>query len=310
MSHISIAQRFCPFSHLPGSSALLPGSALVVRAYPTRLELRSLEGETLAVRDYPVVGPVKEFTLQQDLEKGHIRVWGKTADGFFRYRIHATADGAQLVAEKGPMETELLLGTSQEIYTPPALERIAFGDHHKQDWEGVKRRNTLAEILPFWFHLSQHTPSQEGTLFSKNLAHLFQAGFSGILVPQTADPLLQGIPVTLPEVPLLLLTEGGTFIRSLLLQETEGALSLVPGITRELQSGRALGLRTKWGVLDMEWRSGKLRRVALEATKSGTLSLVLPKEIKRFRVNGVRQDAGSHLSIAQGERAELDRFEK
>jgi hypothetical protein len=312
---IKIAQRYKPFSHRPGTAALLPGSSLVVRAYPTRLEIFSLSGELLVERSWPLEGPVAEFTVEQDLEKGHLRVWGSAENGYYRYRLHATEDGVQLVSEKGQISSEIVLGMSTTCYSLPPLERISFGDHHKQEWEGVKRRFTLSEFLPFWFHLGQQLPEKQGdlpNLSANQLPALFLSRFQGLLVPTFKDYNYEGIDFQVDEdlCPLLLLTEGSRLIRSLLLMGSSETFSLLSGLPQQLHAGRAVGMHMEWGSLDMEWRSRRLRRVILRATEKCSLQLTVPKEIKRFRCRGRFIAAGQKIELMKGEEVECDRFER
>ena len=64
MIRISIAERFKPFSHTPGTKYILPYSTLTVQVFPTliRVEEREIPLE--------LTGPVVDFTAQIDLEKG------------------------------------------------------------------------------------------------------------------------------------------------------------------------------------------------------------------------------------------------
>ena len=103
---IDIAARFKPFSHCPGTYVLLPGSTLRLQIFPTRLHVDDLAGPlpvSLATIDFDLTGPVDEFSIQQDLERGNVRVWGKTSSGFVRYTIHFLIQpnsGIKLFVEK------------------------------------------------------------------------------------------------------------------------------------------------------------------------------------------------------------------
>jgi len=101
---IKIAARYRPFSHLPGSSCLLPCTAIEVEAFPSLLRFWDLSGaERKSVGEYPldVVGPVAQFTLQQDLEKGSVAIWGHAKNGYYFLQLTATAEGIAIATRGG-----------------------------------------------------------------------------------------------------------------------------------------------------------------------------------------------------------------
>jgi hypothetical protein len=65
--NLTIAEKFCPFSHTPGSSCLIPGTWWSVQAFPTRLCF-SHRDQRIEI-SLELTGPVELFTLEQDLEK-------------------------------------------------------------------------------------------------------------------------------------------------------------------------------------------------------------------------------------------------
>jgi len=72
---IKIAERLRPFSHTPGASCLIPGTCFAVTAFPTLLRIDQHEIKL------KLTGPVSNFTLQQDLEKNCVFVFGKAKEG-------------------------------------------------------------------------------------------------------------------------------------------------------------------------------------------------------------------------------------
>jgi len=231
---ITIAQRFSPFSHAKGSTFLLPKSTWAIRVYPTRLEYTDLEGKNSPFFiDFSFVGPIGEFTGELDLERGVLRVFGKTKEGYMRYVVERESTGISLTIEKTPKERvscsisslgkkELAKGESilipvkgdkHQIEAP--RERLSLGMHKAQEWESICRRLDFKEIFPLWLRLAAWIPHKEnrssngnGLLLSecqelitkgirdKVLAafeRFFLAAFSGLLVPRLIDTEYQGI---------------------------------------------------------------------------------------------------------------------
>lgn len=95
--HITIANKLMPYSHAAGSRALLPGTAFVVEAYPALLRLYRLDKdpmEQIAELALQLPGPMKQFTLQQDLKSGEMRIWGETDYGAIRYALRPSIDNS------------------------------------------------------------------------------------------------------------------------------------------------------------------------------------------------------------------------
>ncbi len=309
MMEIKIAARLRPFSHEPGISCLLPGSTTEVTVYPALLCIGGKK-IPLAVR-----GPMPEFTVMQDLEQGCIRVWGKTADGFLRYRL----DGKALTVERGSLTIDGQLGIATE---PLSSERLSLGSHKLQEWEQLARRRDLREILPLWLRLGQMTPVEPrkergGTLslldgcaealdsgrperVVPEFLQLFEAGFHGLLVPHLEDRkhLGLGLPsLSQPASALALLTEGAALIRSLVIASTVSEIALLPCMPPEFFCGRYLNAATPWGTIDLEWTKKAVRQVCLRATKTGDAAFRFPRSVRRFRLRTSRQDRGIELTV-------------
>ncbi len=269
---ITIANRLRPFSHTPGTQCLIPGTTKVLTAYPTRIEI---DGEA---QELEVTGPVEKFLVQQDLEKGCVTVEGHAASGFFRHVIQGE-----------PI---------------PHLERLSLGCHKKQDWDLVTRRCDLIEIAPFWFQLAQWTPGSADKALEMDLKQAFQAGFTGILVPQANDPLHQG----LPRPPSDLLHAGAQAIRDAILQADATSLT-IPRPTWTV--GRLVGAQAPFGTIDLEWTKGAPRQMVIHPSPDTQITLHLPPEIKQCRLNRTTVlKNGALLNLQAGEVVALDRFEK
>lgn len=229
---ILIAERLRPYSHTPGTHCIVPGSSMSAQIFPCLVKFRDHRqamSNLVAEIHFDLTGPWKKFTVLQDLERGWIQVWGETPHGFVRYRLisHSPGSGVSLYLEKAPNDRlELTQGNTKHIlkskeslplvfkdqenhlYTPPTTDRLSLGNHKAQDWDLVRRRLDLKEILPAWFRLGQLIPpleippAYEGNLellrqcqevinggkpeqIAQSFNNLFQAGFEGILTPPT-----------------------------------------------------------------------------------------------------------------------------
>lgn len=312
---IRIASRLRPFSHLPGASCLIPGTGIEVEAFPALIRLKN-SGKEIPLE---IKGPLKQFTLMQDLERGCVTVFSE------QYRLHVLPNG-EITDQKNPP-------------LPPIKnqERLSLGSHKKQEWEGIKRRLDPCEFFPLWFRLGfslelpprpegnvgmfgllaecreaieAHTPERIIPAFQK----LFLAGFRGILVPRLRDDEHQGIVIDnaiAPTSALYLLQEGAALIRSLFLVSSGNELAILPNLPPELFAGRMLNLACPgFGELDLEWTKKTIRQIEFRAACDGELHLRFPSAIRTFRLRGKICGNGEALEIKSGDHYVLDQFKK
>lgn len=301
---ITIAQRLKPFVHVPGQMCVLPGTLLAVRAFPTLAIVYDISGaECVEVgrHVWHAQGPVKDFTVQQDLEKGCIRVWGHAQNGFFRYRLAKVGKKYSLFIEKAPDQFgDGISVAEEEVGISP--ERLFLGVDKQQDWTDVKRRQSPAEIYPFWLKLGSMTPDSvlvnggTAALLQQNtLSSLLSAGFEGLLFPRLEDTDHQGYdlpPLEERASPAVLLSEGAKLIRSLFFQQDGQELRVLPAIPHEFHSGRFIHVACDGGELDLEWRSRKLRRMVFRCNKTGEYLFVFPPKLKTFRLREIEHTRG------------------
>ena len=360
---IAIAERLKGFVHRPGVRALIPGSSLVAEAYPARLEFYDL-GESTPCGEVALTleGAGEHFTLEQDLERGHLKIFSSFGRKLFRVSLSACEGGVLLLVDKLPypmafqsrwrgVEANGALAIGEPVRFGAPLgeplnfstllgERLSFGSSKALNWDCVSGREEMREILPYWFRLGGMAPSlssakiPSSTLLSSldaaiaerrrsdlipSLRNLYRAGFGELMVPSCVDEHHLGFslpPLSKESSPLLLLSAGAQLIRSILIDERDGALSLLPLLPHDLPCGRLIRAATSFGELDMEWSCGRMRRCFLNPTLSTELLLDLPKEIRHFRVrylphgSGRKVDAGTPFPVFQGRRVFIDRFEK
>lgn len=345
---ITIAERLRPFSHTPGTAFLLPGTSLCFHCFPACLRIIDLsQYPARPVSDIPfeIVGPVDNFTVTQDLEKGQLTVSGDTVNGYLRYRVVPTVEAPyfSIIMEKTPNGfgfSHSKVGCLKEM---PSTERLSLGNHKAQDWDLIQRRCDLAEIFPLWFRLGQLSPvlgqcTNQGTAaLLEDCRHkmdggvrlelvpafrkLFLAAFDRGLVPRLVDTQHQGF--ALSEIApgqdisaLRLLAEGAQLIRRLFLQSDQSVLSVLPALPPEFHCGRLVKMRENAGLLDMEWSKKTIRRMVLKVEDTQEVLFRFQKEIKRFRVRknenerGCFIDHGQPVTVEAGQTYLFDRFEK
>lgn len=324
---ITISQRLRPFSHAPGDVCMLPGTLLAAKVFPALLIMYDLSGECLievAQHRWNVKGPVKDFTVQQDLEKGQITAWGHAQNGFFKYRLLPNKNSYAIVIDKAPE----CFGESFNAVVEPLempTERLSLGVDKQQDWTLVKRRLSAAEIFPFWLRLGSITPitqsTNEGTaalLDQKTLTDLLAAGFEGMLLPRLTDADHQGFDlpnVTAGTSPACILSEGASCIRSLFFEQKEGCLHILQNTPKDFHSGRFINIDLEKGQLDLEWRSRKLRRMVFRCSKTFEYSFVFPTKLKTFRLRDNENHRGlicsceKALCLSAGSTYYFDLFE-
>jgi hypothetical protein len=183
---ITISEKLKPFDHTPGTMCLLPGSNSAVQIFPSLIclyDLSGIESVIIAKIKVNVEGPVKGFTVQLNLEKGNILVFGEGLNGYFRYKLTSSIGGDGVIIhvektvdknlsfhlESGKIalrqENEKQWILSNTITTKPfeitSCDRLSLGVNKSQDWTLIKRRSCLSEIFPFWLRLGQSILKQE-----------------------------------------------------------------------------------------------------------------------------------------------------
>ncbi len=322
---IQIAERLCPFSHEPGTRCLIPTTPFVVEAFPSLLRIYDFAG-TL-VKEYPldIKGPLKQFTVMQDLEKGCVTIFSEQAT------FHLLPD-LNLVLTKNP-------------HLPPLenRERLSLGSHKKQEWERIRRGRDFFALFPIWFRLGSLlalTPRLgddrglfrllrecESSIASNRpetilpaFERLFLAGFESLMIPRDSDTDFQAIlPLDEPasvDSPLYLLTEGARLIRSLFVVQTGKEISLLPHLPPQFFAGRIVDFRSTYGLIDLEWTKKSLRQLHFRASCDGEVHFHFSPELKQCRLRQERSDPGSlftcgdSLAIKSGSHYLLDRFQK
>ncbi len=345
---IKIAQRYRPYSHSLGDPIILPGSILAFQIYPALIRVISMAKRSAEVlEEIPlfIKGPVKDFTVQQDLEKGEIHVWGHSVNGYFRYRIFPNRVGFSTVVEKSPTPEFQLPYPAQDVFEKVKFnERLSLGSHKAQDWNLIRRRADLTEILPLWHRLGLFCPKfdakcAKGTLsllercfeaveagkkleIAPALMNLFKVGFVAGFCPSLEDTQHQGFDLSKfdlkdEESPLVLLSQGCELIRSLFIRAEKESVRILPCLSPEFHCGRMLGVECgSFGMIDFEWTKKMIRRMIFRANLTGEIAFQFQKEVRSYRVRrcneqdrGLKMGVGEKVSVEAGQLYLFDQFE-
>lgn len=338
MVKIDIEEKYCPFSHRPGTPLLLPHSGWKVVAYPARLLFQKVEEEEMRALTLRIPPPIHQFTALQDLERGGVRVWGRGGSGYFCYRILPALEGITLTLERideGLLLCDLegrsyALTKGESLHLPasasplftPNRERLYLGSSKKQDWCLIRRRLSLAEILPLWFEMGKGLPSsdqessspleecwglasrKQRAFIGPALLQLFQSSFEGGLVPRLFDSDYMGYVGKAKEEaslrsPLFLLGEGARLIRSLFIKwEEEGRLALLPCLPKELLAGRLIHSAVSPTLcVALRFAKGRPFAAQLRVLKSQQLQLSFGPSLASFRFREGARSMGKRCAV-------------
>jgi hypothetical protein len=334
---IEIAETLKPYSHLPGAACIVPGTATVITAYPTLIQIGNYEIKL------NITGPVSEFMLQQDLEKHLVHIFGKAKEGYFHLEISRNDAGfdvfANRVPAKGLSTSKGTLNKKEKLHIPSdapfiakaPFERLSLGNHKAQDFDQIQKRSDLREWLPLLFTLGQKLPRilpqpingtarllempNDRSQLPSALEALFKAAFTKILVPQLNDEHYHGVITNDGKGnPFFLVQEAAKLIRGLFFVQNERRIYLLPNLPIPLDCGRMLNIQAPGiGTIDFEWTKKQLRRVIIRATTPGNILLEYPT-LSSFRVRTSMRQKGHRatetLLLEAGKTYYLDNFRK
>jgi hypothetical protein len=323
MKNIEMREKIVPYTHVPGTPCLVPCSDWVITPFPALLRIRGASDISVGI-----TGPVTQFLVQMDLERDCVWISGQAVEGCYRLQIQATFEGLFLTVRRAPKEglliggqrlvatEKILLASGGKVSLRRVCERLSLGNWKAQDWDLVRRRNDVREIVPPLFLLGQKTPATaslpEGTvgLLDGKMDVFFRAAFSGVFVPHLHDPLHQGLyPVGDGSGDAMaILGLAYQKIRTQLIEEKENAIRILPGIA-EYPVGRAR-LLSSVGCIHLEWSQGIIRRMNIEPVVNCVVAFAFQKEVASYRICGQRVQKGTTVALAAGTPVLLDRFQK
>jgi len=331
--------HFLPFSHAPGTACIVPGSTQVVKIYPARIDVFDYGDAKCTLQqtiELSSVGPLEQFTVVQNLDKGHVQVSGFSHAGYIAYRLYAANNGKSLGINvlKGALAIEQNL--------PPLVvqkkERLHLGCYKKQQFPDVYNRQDPAEFLPLLYTLAQSIPeipeaiqdkpslltTLEEAIMQKqevfdHFRAIWRAGFTNLLLPRLVDTDYQGffLPVikNTNQSPLVLLQKLYPLVRKLFFEEIEGRLCFLPLLSRTLPFGFFSCITTKGHTVSFEWSKHWMHTLRIQAACDDALTFSMPKECKRYRFcqNKKRESITCQnyemLELKAGQNYLLDQFQ-
>ncbi|MBS0634274.1 MAG: hypothetical protein JSR37_02280 [Verrucomicrobia bacterium] len=286
---LNISLRFKPFSHLPGTFCLIPGTSLAVQVFPSCYSLYDCSDVPRLIETKPLEPFLEQFTLLQNLEQGKVEVSGFTKSGFQRHKI-------------GPDVT----------FGP--RERLFLGVDKSQDWQLVKRRMDMNEIMPYLYWLAQSVTVPKTSVTSElDLKQLFKAGFSDMLMPRLFDSDYHGFdkPVVsdTSQSPLVLLKTVFERIRSLFFQEHDDQMLILPDPSSH--SGTMMDVKTARGhTITLEWTKHLIRRMVIKSACDDVIRLDFQNPIKSTRFQGERIQLPTQIAVTANQTYLFDNFQK
>lgn len=249
---IKIHDRFRPFSHRPGTSCLVPGTKLVVTAYPTLIEISS-DGKKIS--STTIEGTYDSFLIGQDLEQGFVIVISNQKKHF--------------IDKEGKISSVKPAARSNQ-------ERLSLGMNKAQNWDAIRERADLREILPLWHKLSGYYQGDE--TFSDPLP-VFMSYFSKSFVPRVSDFEHQGFNLPVVKDPYAFLSQKA--IRSLFIEEENEKVVIKksPFIT-----GRLIHVPISYGSIHYEWTKNFPRRLFFDGDIT-KLEIAFPPDVRSYRVS-------------------------
>jgi hypothetical protein len=325
--------RFLPFSHEPGMHCMLPGSTLSCQIFPSKIcvyDQQKQKPQLVAEYLFLDLGPLEEFTVTQNLEKGGIFVSGFTFNQYLQYQVVPAREEKKIALSfiKVPKPLTLLYsensvttsikiekGIPREkyVFTKPQ-ERLFLGNTKAQKWPYVWFRQDLREILPHVYAISQTIPGKQFETKIEDLKEFLLTAFCDMLIPQLSDTKFLGYPTRVfPEdiVPVDILHSSFYAIRRLFFKEEGANFFLLPALLPLFCSGMLSKVKTEAGhLVSIEWTRSSPRRVWIEAKSDDGIYCLLPKQSKTFRFGSKRLVSGSLLELKKDRIYLLDRFEK
>lgn len=303
MRHISIRERFHPFSHTPGVVVLLPGTSLCLLVHPTTVSCFDLEGTEQKTFPLPIEGPVSNFTVVQDLEQGAVLIFGKDQKGFFRFRC--TREGV-FQQEKGGTFSQTLFKPTLFFPVPTPSERLLHTSLQKRSVERLVEKGDALQLLqPLYRLLQWYEPlNLEMPL---DVEDYILGGFEGLFAPTGLDMKKRGFSFSFP--PFTFLRALRSKVTSLFFSEEGDKITLCPHLPKKMSAGRIKGVKVGDCLLDMEWRKGQPRRVQVTALKEKALYLAA-KGLTTVRVGGKQVPLDRPIHLTPGQSLFFDRFQQ
>ncbi|NGX48719.1 MAG: hypothetical protein K940chlam5_00309 [Candidatus Anoxychlamydiales bacterium] len=320
---IKIKQKFNIISHSIGTKFLIVNSKYFVQIFPGLLHFKDLDSSKNFKIFLDFVGPVKNFTISQNLLNGDIKVSFHAKDGFLSYKIFNPEKATCIHFERLPQdEISIKLDKTKKIkpketlilpiaisYLKKPEEFLFLGIHKKQDLDFIHKRENLLELLPFLFLYSQFfkdiqtkkclrenclvrelgrkIQNREREEIEDQFIKVYKAHFTDSFIPRVNDEDFQNIIPLVEEKdakPLHILRKLFYIIKSILIDQKLDEIFLLPALLIPFHSGKALNINLPIGSFDIEWSKKLIKKLIFRPKKDVKLKLHFQSKIKGYRL--------------------------
>lgn len=333
---IKIANRYLPFSTVPGHHVWIPKTAKMAVVYPGKIFIDDLELKL------NLKGPFECFFVQLNLEKGQVDIAGRAQNGVFSFVIKRKKNHLVFHIEDLKAPLEGMVGDKAVIFTKKTDlylcklatviettdERLSFGVAKKQLAEDIFKRASLHEFLPLWYRMGTFYPFTKSTpsidmaydLLEKrpldvvmdHLLKIFRCRFFDLICPFSYDKHHQNSDLPTDD-PLALLTAGQRFIKGLFFKKEQDRLFFLPHLFHKFHAGRITGLVVDDMSISMQWSKKRLKCLHIYTKKAKNIFLEVPNT-KTFRINTKRSKLplkiDQPVALSANRDHFFDRFEK
>lgn len=318
---IQIRQKSLPFSKEYASRAPIPNTNLWFEAWPTKFIV--FNDKKRVEFDLECSGPIKNFTLHLDLEKGRLLCHFMAREGFFSWAIERVLTGVEFRLKRAADSGVCVNGRNYKRFDRfivplddsckilTSNERLCLGSHKAQDVQNMFKRFDLRELLPLYFRLGQYfTPS--GSILSLEelkTTHLCQVSSLFYF----SDSIHQLLGLQHKRVDCSFYANAYCFIRDMFFKQEGENLLFMSGFI-PFNSGRMVNLQFSAGKLSFIFRKKRVLRIVIDPTQDATIRLCLPQKFKQFRVLKSLRKKGQILSsndtieLKKSTRLYLDKF--
>ncbi|NGX29683.1 MAG: hypothetical protein KR126chlam4_00087 [Candidatus Anoxychlamydiales bacterium] len=320
---IKIKQKFNIISHRLGTKFLIVNSTYFVQIFPGLLHFKDLNSDKNFKIFLEFIGPVKNFTIFQDLQNGNIKVSFQTQQGFLSYKIFNSEKATCINFERLPHdELSIKLDKTKKIkpktsinlpiaisYTKKPEEFLFLGIHKKQDLDFINKRENFMEILPFLFlysqffknvqtkkclrencivrELKEKIQNRKRNEIEDQFIKVYKAHFSDSFIPRVNDEDFQNIIPIIKEKdasPLHILRKLFYIIKSILIDQKLDEISILPAIPISFHTGKALNINLPIGSFDIEWSKKLIKKLIFRPKKDIKLKLHFQSKITTYRL--------------------------
>ncbi|NGX34494.1 MAG: hypothetical protein K1060chlam1_00847 [Candidatus Anoxychlamydiales bacterium] len=328
---IRIKQKFNIISHKIGTKFLIVNSSYFVQIFPGQLHFKDLNSNKSFKVFLDFIGPIKKFTIFQNLQNGNLKVSFHSEEGFLSYKIFNENNTCSIQFERLPLdeisvkidkakkikEKEILNLPIKISYTKKPEEFLFLGIHKKQDLALIHKRENLTEFLPFLFlysqffkdiqtkkclrdnclvrDLAEKIQNKKRSEIEDQFIKVYKAHFFDCFIPRVNDEDFQNIiPIVVEKeaYPLHILRKLFYIIKSILINQKLDEISFLPSLPITFHSGKALNITLPIGSFDIEWSKKLIKKLIFRPKKDVKLKFCFQSKINDYRLRRFLKEKG------------------